>query len=85
MAGEEGHWNVVVLEDVDRCGRKSPWCFWVDCCYWGISFKLLKPSASDHCNLDGSWIGVTRVEFEGRVLRIYHRMWLEDLPSRATV
>jgi len=38
MAGEEGDRDVVVFEDVDRCGGVAPRCEWVENCDRDVAF-----------------------------------------------
>lgn len=52
VAGEEGNRNVVVLEDMDRCGGVSPGCERVDCCDRDEAIELLETSAADNSNVN---------------------------------
>ncbi len=52
MAGEEGDRDVIVFEDVYRCGWVAPWCQRIDCCNGNVAVNLLETFSADDCNMD---------------------------------
>jgi hypothetical protein len=61
-----------VLEDLDGCRRVAPRCRRVYGGNWDVAVELLKTSAANNCDMDGTWVVSMFVKEGGR----------KELPSK---
>lgn len=55
VTGEESNGNIIVREDVDWGGWKTPGRGRVDDCDRDVAFEAGESCAADNCDVDGSW------------------------------
>ncbi len=78
VTGEEGDGSVVVLEDVDGCGRVTPGSERVDSCNGDETVELLETGSTDDSDMDCIYMGALASSVkEGEY--VYLRMWLGGL------